>query len=257
MTGTSLRGRTALVTGAGSGVGRGIALALAAVGANVALAVRRQHTGDETAAMITAENGRSLSIECDVSNVEHVGRAVERTVSTFGSLDIVVHNAVAAHSNDPLALEAISPTQWDALNSVTWDGAFFLAQSAFDYLKRSGHGRFLLLGSCYGLHGAALNPIYASLKGGNRGLAKALAREWAPFGIAVHSIQPAALTELAEKFFAEHPVDRASFIANFPGGRIGDPRIDIGRAVASLCGDEFDYVTAQSIQVDGGLYTAV
>jgi 3-oxoacyl-[acyl-carrier protein] reductase len=114
-----------------------------------------------------------------------------------------------------------------------------------------------MLGSCFGLHGAAMNPIYAALKGGDRGFVKALAREWGPDGITVNAIEPAAVTEPAEVFFNQYPEMRAKYLGNFPMRRMGRPREDIGRAVAALCGDDFGFVTAQSIQVDGGLYTAL
>ena len=114
-----------------------------------------------------------------------------------------------------------------------------------------------MLGSCFGLHGAAMNPIYAALKGGDRGFVKALAREWGPDAITVNAVEPASATEPTELFFNQYPQVRAQYLGNFPMGRMGRPREDIGRAVAALCSEDFGFVTAQSIQVDGGLYTAL
>jgi 3-oxoacyl-[acyl-carrier protein] reductase len=252
-----LADRTAIVTGAGSGIGRGIALALASAGANVTVAVRRQATGEATAELIRAEGGKVLVVEADVGKEVDVERAVSKSAAQFGGVDIVIHNANASDSAHPIALEEITDEKWQMQARVTWDGALWLARASLPYLKRSAAGRFVLLGSAFGLHGAGFNPVYAALKGGTRGFTKALAREWGPFGITVNAIQPAAATEPAEVFFNQYPQIRDAFMRNFPLGRMGRPREDIGRAVVAICTDEFGFITAQSIQVDGGLYTAV
>jgi NAD(P)-dependent dehydrogenase (short-subunit alcohol dehydrogenase family) len=237
--GGRLRGRTAVVSGAGGGIGRGIALALAAEGANVVIAARRLLTGEQTAAMIRAERGEALALQCDVAEQQQVAATIAAAVAAYG------------------ALEAITDENWQTQAAVAWDAAFFLAQAAHRHLKDSGRGRFIVLGSCFGLHGAAMNPIYAALKGGDRGLVKALAREWGGDGITVNAVEPAAATEPTEVFFNQHPEVRAKYLSNFPMARMGRPREDIGRAVAALCSDDFGFITAQSIQVDGGLYTAL
>jgi len=252
-----LQGRTAIVTGAGGGVGRGIALALAAEGANVVIVARRKGTGDETAALIAREQGTVLVVECDVSVRAEVDAAVLAAVSTFGGLDITVSNAVNREAAYPLALEEVTDAKWHAQASVAWDAAYFLAQAALPHLKRSVRGCFIVLGSNLGMHGGAHNPIYTALKGGVRGFVKALAREWGPYQITVNAIGPVAATEPTEMFLNEHPEARAQLMSNFPLGRIGSPREDIGRAVVAICSDDFGFVTAQNIQVDGGLYTAI
>ncbi|HMA00498.1 MAG TPA: SDR family NAD(P)-dependent oxidoreductase, partial [Steroidobacteraceae bacterium] len=248
---------TALVTGAGSGIGRGLALSLAAAGCRVVLAVRRHSTGEETAALIETEGGTALVVQSDVTQEHDVAHAVERGVAAFGGLDIVVHNANAAESAHPLALEAVTAENFYAQSHVAWNGAFWLARASLPYLKKSAAGRFLLLGSAFGLHGAGFNPVYAALKGGYRGLTKALAREWGGYGITVNTIAPAAATAPTETFFNQYPQVRDAYMKNFPMGRMGRPREDIGGAVVALCTDECGFITAQSIQVDGGLYTAM
>jgi 3-oxoacyl-[acyl-carrier protein] reductase len=251
-----LRGRTAIVTGAGGGIGRGIALALAAEGASVVVAARRLATGEETLQEISREQGAALAVRCDVTVRDDVEAAVSAGVAAFGGLDIAIHNAVSRQSAYPCSLEEITDTRWHTEASVAWDGAYFLARSAFTHLKCSGHGRFVMMGSCLGRHGAAMNPVYTALKGGVRGFVKSLAREWAPYAITVNAVEPAAATEPTEIFLREHPELRADFLRNFPMGRLGDPQRDIGRAIATICSDDFGFVTAQNIQVDGGTFTA-
>jgi 3-oxoacyl-[acyl-carrier protein] reductase len=253
-----LAGRVAFVTGAGAGIGRGIAQALAAAGAHVAVTGRRLEPCHETVKLIDDEGGSAVALEADVSDALAVGRAVDATVGRWGRLDIVVQNANAGgESSHPIALEAISEEHWMRQARVAWDGNLHCAQAALPHLKTSGRGRFIVLGSAFGLHGAAMNPVYAALKGGDRGFVKSLAREWGPYGITVNAIEPAAATEPTEVFFAQNPAVRDAFMRMFPLGRMGAPRADIGRAVVALCSDLMGYVSGQNLPVDGGLYTAL
>lgn len=252
-----LVGKTALITGAGGGVGRGIALELAAAGAQVVVVARRGATGEETAQLIRAEGGQALAVEGDVTRLEDMHRAVQATLEQYGGLHIVVHNATHGASGHPKQLQDFDDADWDAQVAVDLAGAHHCALAAYPALRASGAGRVILLCSTFGLHGAALNPAYAAIKGGIRGLTKALAREWGPEGITVNAISPSALTAASAAFFDTNPALRDSYIANFPLGRMGNERTDIGQAVAALCGPGMGYVTGQIIQVDGGLYTAV
>ena len=253
-----LAGRVAIVTGAGAGIGRGIAQALAAAGAHVAVTGRRLGTCDETLRLIAGEGGSAIALEVDVSDRVAVDRAIDAVVDRWGRLDIVVQNANAGdQSSHPIALEDVTEADWSRQARVAWDGNFHCAQAALPHLKAGGHGRFIVLGSAFGLHGAAMNPIYSALKGGDRGFVKSLAREWGPHGITVNAIEPAAMTEPAQVFFAQNPAVRDMFISMFPLGRMGEPRNDIGRAVVALCSDLMGYVSGQNLPVDGGLYTAL
>jgi 3-oxoacyl-[acyl-carrier protein] reductase len=256
-----LQGRTALVTGAGGGsggVGRGIALALAAEGANVVVAARRKVTGEETASLIAREHGNAFVCQCDVSVRADVETAVSAAISEYGGLDIVVHNAYDHKAAQAaFALEAITDADWHAQASVGLDAAYFLAQAALPHLKRAARGSFIMLGSLAGFHGAANNPVYAAFKGSYRGFVKALAREWASNNITVNAINPLAVADSTEFFSKMDAQVVAQILRNIPMGRFGRPREDIGRAVVAICSDDCSFITGQSIQVDGGVYTAV
>jgi NAD(P)-dependent dehydrogenase (short-subunit alcohol dehydrogenase family) len=252
-----LAGRTALVTGAGGGIGRGLALALAAAGAGVVIAARRKATGDETQALVEAAGGRALSVQADVSRRADVDAAVAAALATFGGLDIVVHNASSGQSSVPTPCETIDDARWDEQFGVALDAAWHLAQAAFEPLRASGRGRFLIMSSAQALHGGAMNPIYAALKNAQRGMAKALAREWGPLGITVNAIAPAAATEATETHFARHPALRDQILGMIPLRRLGDMQADIGGAVVALCSDHMRFVTGQIVPVDGGAYTAL
>jgi NAD(P)-dependent dehydrogenase (short-subunit alcohol dehydrogenase family) len=252
-----LAGRTAIVTGAGGGIGRGLALALAGAGASVVIAARRAETGNETSALIEAEGGRALCVAGDVADGAHVCRVVDAALAHFGRLDIVVHNAASSHSSMPTPCEDITDKAFDEQYGVALEAAFHLAQAAFQPLRASGHGRFIILSSAQGLHGGAMNPVYASVKSAQRGLAKALAREWGPYGITVNALAPAAETDATKLYFERNPQIREQIIGSIPLRRMGDMREDIGGAVVALCSDLMRFVTGQIIPVDGGAYTAL
>lgn len=252
-----LQGRTALVTGAGGGIGRGLAQALAGAGANVVIAARRTATGNETLALIDAEGGRAICVQTDVARRGDVEAAVRATIASYGGLDIVVHNASSGQSSLPTKCEEIDDARWDEQYAIAIDAAFYLAQAAFAHLRDTGRGRFVILSSAQALHGGAMNPIYASVKSAQRGMVKALAREWGPHNVTVNAIAPAAETDASKAYFERNPQIRERILSAIPLRRMGDMRDDIGGAIVALASDSMRFVTGQTIPVDGGAYTAL
>jgi NAD(P)-dependent dehydrogenase (short-subunit alcohol dehydrogenase family) len=254
---TLLAGRVAIVTGAGGGIGRGLACALGLAGAKVVIAARRRATGEETAALVRADGGEALVAQCDVGKRAAVDALVAETVAAYGVVDIVVHNASSALSGKSFALEEVGDADWDEQVDTALGAPFHLAQAAFEHLKRSGRGRFIIFASSQGLHGGAMNPVYSAIKNAQRGFAKALAREWGPHGITVNAVAPAALTDAARDYLARDPERARKAAESFPLGRMGDMRDDIGAVVVAVCSDYWRYVTGQVINADGGYYTAL
>lgn len=254
----SLEGRTALITGAGGGTGRQIAVALGKAGVNVVVTARREATAIETAALLKAEGASVLPVSADVTRRRDMEQAVEAAVDEFGGLHIVIHNAVHPGSSLPQDLLDIDELDWDAQTSVSLRGAFLCAQTAYPHLRNAGaKGRFLLLGSAFGQHGAGHNPNYAATKAAFRGFTRSLAREWGEHGTTVNMIAPSSLTEAAESYLSVNPELRDEYLAGFALGRMGRPEEDIGGAVVSICSEAFGYITGQTIMVDGGLYTVM
>lgn len=254
----SLVGRTAMITGAGGGTGRDMAIVLGSAGANVVIAARRGETAEETARLVRDAGGRALPVTTDVSCKEDVDRAVAAAVKAFGGLDIMIHNASHGASGWPQDLLEITDEDWDAQSAVSLDGAFLCARAVFPHLKKAGEqGRFILLGSAFGQHGAGHNPIYAGTKAAFRGFTRALAREWGGFGITVNMVAPSSLTDAARVYLDANPQLRDEYMTGFALGRMGRPQEDIGGAVLAICSTAFGYVTGQTIMVDGGLYTAM
>ena len=252
-----LKGRTAIVTGAGGGIGRGLACALGLAGANVVIAARRAETGEETAEMVRQDGGTALAVATDVADRAAVDRMVAAAVARFGGVDIAIHNASSGLSGKSFSLEEVTDADWDEQVGVALGAAFHLAQATFPYLKDTGRGRFIVFNSSQGLHGGAMNPVYAATKSAQRGFVKALAREWGPYDIVVNAVAPAALTDAAKVYLESDPERSRKAMASFPLGRMGDMRDDIGAAVVALSSDYWRYVTGLTVPVDGGYYTAL
>ncbi len=249
-----LEGRVALVTGAGSGIGRDIALALAAAGAKVAVTVRRAETGGDVVDEAAAEGGEAFSIAMDVADPAAVEAGIAATVARFGSLDIVIHNANNSSSAMPAAALTLTREDWLAQSRISVGGAFLLARAAYPHLARSGQGRFVLMTSDFGYHGAAMNTIYAAQKASFRAFIKSLAREWGGEAITVNALSPSAATPPTRIFFDQNPAARDAYLRKFPLRRMGDPRADIAEAAVLLCSQQMGYLTGQTLFLDGGLY---
>jgi 3-oxoacyl-[acyl-carrier protein] reductase len=250
-----LADRTVLVTGAGGGVGEGIALACAAHGANVVIAARRTETGDPVAAEIERRGGRSLSVRCDVTVRDDVDAAVDAAVSRFGSLDSMIHNALAP-VGPPLGIEDVPDDTWVSMKGTALRASYYCAQAAFSQL-RDRRGTLILVTSAAGVEGSPYLPAYGVAKAAQRGLAKSLAREWGPLGIRVNCIGPVAMTPAMRVAAEKSPV----FIDGLLIGRtalrrIGDPEPDIGPVAVFLASDLSRYMTGQTLMVDGGGFMA-
>lgn len=257
MTDALLAGRVALLTGVGSGLGRGLATAFAAAGARVALVARSRGVSDALAADIREAGGEAIVLTGDIGDDGSVERAVAATTDRFGTIDIAVQIAAHPRSNLPLDLSAVTDAEWSAQGDVTLTGCFRLARAVHPALKASGRGRFMAITSAYGLSGDGGNPIYSAQKGALRGMAKSLAKEWGPDGITVNLFAPSSESEATNAYFARFPEAWEGFRKAFPLGRMGRPVSDIAPAVVALAGDQFGFVTGQTIPIDGGFYTTL
>ena len=188
MSGTArqLDGRTVLVTGAGRGIGRAIALTAAREGAFVVLASRTAEQLDEVAAAIAAEGGKALAIPTDVTRREDVAALVARAVAETGRLDAVVSNA-GVFVWKPL--EKLSEEEWDRVLDTNLKATYLLVHAALPELKKS-RGRVLVVSSVHGTAGDANVVAHCAAKFGLVGMAKALALELRPHGVAVNALCP-------------------------------------------------------------------
>jgi len=241
-----------LITGASGGVGRGIALACGEAGWSVWIAARRPAEGEAVAAEVQALGGIGHFVACDVADADSVAAAVAAAVAQDGRLDGAVHNATSEQSatkHAPLPDFTIDEMRHQV--AVSLRGSYLLARSAYPHLRAS-KGALLLLTSEAGFEGKARLPAYAGVKAAQRGLGRALAREWGPEGIRVNCIAPLATTPALDEAFIRDPTMQARVMGRNPLGRLGDPLADIGRAARFLLSPESAYVNGHTLMAAGG-----
>src|SRR5271163_397667 len=199
-----LAGKTALITGAGTGIGRAIALAMAREGAQIALAARRREPIESVAAEIGAE---SLAIECDVTSRASVEVALAAAVSRFGRVNVVVNNAGAAVVADA---DKTSDEEWWRILDVNLTGTFYISRAALAEFRRIGGGTIVNIGSVLGLVARKERAAYCAAKGGVTLLTKAMALDHAHENIRVNCICPSIVeTEMVQSLFPQTPEGRA------------------------------------------------
>jgi meso-butanediol dehydrogenase / (S,S)-butanediol dehydrogenase / diacetyl reductase len=243
-----LKGKVALVTGAGQGVGQGIALALAAEGACVAVTGRTLEKLENTSEQIRQRGGDALPVVCDVKSRSSLEACVAVVVEHFGGLQILVNNAQEV----PLGrLEDVSDDSFAA----GWESGplatFRMMKICRPHLR--GDGCIVNLASSAGKRWDMSGyGAYAATKEAIRSLTRAAACEWGAEGIRTNVILPHAKSPGLQWWMENNPEEAAAFVATIPQRRVGECEDDIGRFVAMLCSDASAYVNGQSIGLDGG-----
>ena len=248
-----LDGRTAIVTGASSGLGVTMAEALAGAGANVVVAARRAERIEELARSIVGAGGQALAVRCDVSSEEDVDRLVAASLERFGAIDVLVNNAGMAN---PQPAEQESLEQFRRIIDVNLNGVFLCAQRCGRVMLEAKRGVIVNVASVLGVVGAGQIPqaSYTASKGGVVNLTRELAAQWARRGIRVNAILPGWFpSEMTAEMFDSD--DGKRWIrGRTPMGRAGDPR-ELDGALLFLASDASTYVTGATIAVDGGWTT--
>ena len=237
----SLKGKTALVTGAAKRIGRSLALALANEGADVAITYRSSEAEAQATVAAIRESGvRAMAVYCDLGDPACVRSAVEATIGKLGKIDLLVNNAGMFETTP---LESIALEQWDAMLNTNTRGPFLMAQAAHAELKRR-QGRIVNIGSLGGLHPWATHGHYCVSKAAVHMLTKTMAKAWAP-EISVNCVAPGMIVN------GEVDPDYEHFAEKTPMRRNGTPE-DVAAAVLFFAtGPRF--ITGQVLSVDGGL----
>ncbi|CAJ1002173.1 MULTISPECIES: 3-oxoacyl-[acyl-carrier-protein] reductase [Bacillales] len=244
-----LAGKTALVTGASRGIGRAIALRLAEAGANVVV----NYAGSEAAAAETVakvkELGReAIMIRANVANAEEVNEMFKEALERFGTIDILVNNAGITRDN---LLMRMKEEEWDEVISTNLKGVFNCLKAATRPMMKQRSGKIINITSVVGVLGNPGQANYVAAKAGVIGLTKTAARELASRGITVNAVAPGFIdTDMT----ANLPEDvKASMLGQIPLGRLGQAD-DIAGVVLFLASDAANYMTGQTLHVDGGMY---
>ena len=243
-----LKGKVALVTGAGQGVGQGIAFALAADGAAVAVTGRTFSKVENTVAEITRRGGKAIGLALDVKDAAGIEACVKEVVKQLGGLNILVNNAQEVPLGD---LHSVTDEAFTAGYESGPLATLRLMKACYPHLK--GDGSIVNLASTAAKRWDMTGyGAYAAVKDAIRSLTRGAACEWAHEGIRTNVILPHAKSPGLEGWIKAFPEEAAAFMATIPMRRIGELEDDIGRFVATLCSDDCRYVNGQSIALDGG-----
>ncbi len=245
-----LEGKVAIVTGAGQGIGKGIALAFAKEGAKLVIADINAKTCKEVAEEIQQLGKEALGVVCNVGDEEQVKRMVEEAVMNFGPVDILVNNAQGFVPRIPV--EEIEDKHWDKCLQEGVKATWYCCKAVFPHMKGRG-GKIINIGSAAGLIGMEGMAVYGATKEAIRAFSRTAAREWGKYKINVNVILPHALTPASRGFQKWYPEEYQKGLAEKPLRHLeGDPEKDIGRVAVFLASEDSDYMTGQSLFVDGG-----
>ncbi len=244
-----LEGKVAIITGAGQGIGAAIAEGYAREGAKVILTGRTFSKVEEIAGKITGAGGVALPLEAVAGNIEDSKKTLDLAISEWGRIDTLVNNAHSFTDYLPLADEKM-----EANCMVDFQSAFFgslqLMQLAYPHMVKQGGGSVINMGSSYGIRCEPGFLAYAASKEAIRALTRTAAREWGKDQIRVNTILPAALSPKA-KWYLEDSGTYDLELAKVAMGRFGAPE-DIAPTAIFLASDESNFVTGQTICVEGG-----
>ena len=241
-----LKGKKAIVTGAGQGIGRSIALKMAQEGADIVIAEWNPETGKQTKKEVEAFGRKTLLMAVDVANQKQVQNMVAEILKAWGKIDILVNNAGFDRG---ATLLKVKEEDWDAVLGVHLKGAMICIQAVAPHMIENQYGKIINISSIYGKSGGIAAISYSAAKAGIIGLTKSVARELGGHQINVNVVLPGLiLTSTIAKMAGKY---RDMIIERTPLGRIGQPE-EVANVVAFLASDEASFVTGATVEVSGG-----
>ncbi|HEY8882083.1 MAG TPA: SDR family NAD(P)-dependent oxidoreductase [Dermatophilaceae bacterium] len=242
--------KTAIVTGAGSGIGRQVALGLAREGAKVVLGDLSLERAQAVAKEISAMDGTALPVQVDVADAELVRAMVAVAIEEFGQIDILISNA---GWDKVMPFLDTDEELWDRVIAINYRGHLACTHAVVPHMVEAGSGKVVLLASDAGRVGSSGEAIYSGAKGAVIAFSKALARETARQGINVNCVAPGLTdTPMLTNVSEGNEKLMAAIIRSIPLGRVGTPE-EVARAVLFLASSDADYITGQTLSVNGGL----
>ena len=243
-----LANKTALITGASRGIGRAVALELAKAGAKVAVNYAgNKKAAEEVAGLIEAAGGQALLVQADVADSAAVDAMIKAVVEKFGSIDILVNNAGITRDN---LIMRMKEDDWDAVIHTNLKGIFNCTKLVSKLMMKQRYGRIVNMASVVGVTGNAGQSNYAAAKAGVIGFTKSMAKELASRNINVNAVAPGFI---ATDMTADLPEQvKADMMKQIPLQKLGNPE-DVAAAVLFLVSPGADYITGQTLHVDGGM----
>lgn len=244
-----LAGKVAVVTGASRGIGKSIAIELAKQGADVVVNYAGSvDRANEVVKEIESLGRKAMSIQCDVSDGESVNAMMKEALEAFGSIDILVNNAGITRDN---LLMRMKDSEWDDVINTNLKGVFLCTKAVTRPMMKQRKGRIINITSIVGVTGNPGQANYVAAKAGVIGFTKTTAKELAQRNITVNAIAPGFITtDMTDKLTDEV---KNSMLTQIPLGQFGNPE-DIANAVVFLASDESNYITGQTLHIDGGMY---
>lgn len=243
-----LQGKTAIITGGAGGIGKGMALAFVKEGAKVAIIDLNAEAGQETIKELQAYEPECMFIEANLTEHEKLADLVKEVVDAYGKLDILVNNA---HASKQVPFEETTKEILDLSFNTGFYPTFYFMQAALPYLKET-KGKIINFASGAGIMGHIHQASYAAAKEAIRAISRVAANEFGQHGINVNLISPIANSPGVQQWAESAPEQYNAMLARIPLRRLGELESDIGRVAVFLASEDSDYITGQTIMVDGG-----
>lgn len=243
-----LDGKVAIVTGGSRGIGRAVALELAGAGAKIVINYAGNiKAAQETKELIEAKGGNALTIQADVSDMAAVDAMIKKTLDTFGRIDILINNAGITRDN---LIMRMKEEDWDAVINTNLKGIFTCTKAVSRIMMKQKSGKIINMTSVVGIMGNAGQANYAAAKAGVIGFTKSMAKELASRNITVNAIAPGFIETDMTAVLTEQV--KEDLTAKVPLGRLGTPK-DVAQCALFLSSEAANYVTGQTIHIDGGM----
>jgi NAD(P)-dependent dehydrogenase (short-subunit alcohol dehydrogenase family) len=244
-----LKGKIALVTGAGRGLGNAIARALAHAGADVALGLRDETSGDDLVKEIKRMGRRALPLQMDVTRLDQIQQAVDKTVKRFGRIDILVNNAGGGVEG---LIENVTEEEFDRVMNMNVKSTYFCSQAVGRVMIRQKYGRIINMSSQAGFCALPTESVYCGAKAAVAHLTKCFAVEWGKYNITVNAIAPTFIRTPGTEPALSNPAFRADTIERIAAlHRIGEP-MEVAGAVVFFASASASFITGDTLMIDGG-----